>query len=65
MIASIGSNNMLSKMTTLNNNVTARTGMSEEAKESMSERMAEAQTTTKEAKTQNPTNLGNNIDRRI
>ncbi|MDR3543200.1 MAG: hypothetical protein P4L69_19890 [Desulfosporosinus sp.] len=65
MIASIGTNSMLSKMTTLNNNVTAKTGMSEEAKESIGERMAEAQPSTKEAKTQNPTNLGNKIDRRI
>ncbi|HUX47292.1 MAG TPA: hypothetical protein VMV58_04700 [Desulfosporosinus sp.] len=68
MIASIGSNSMLSKMTSLNHNAMARTGMGEEAKESMSERMAEAKpqpSSAKAAKTQNPTNLGNKIDRLV
>ncbi|MDR3584946.1 MAG: hypothetical protein P4L59_06420 [Desulfosporosinus sp.] len=64
MIASIGSNSMLSKMTSLNHNVMAKMGISEEAKESKSERMAEAQpSSAKAAKTQNPTNLGAKIDR--
>lgn len=66
MIASIGSN-MLPRMTLLNQNATARTGTSEEAKESISERMAEAQphSSAKAAKTPNPPNLGNKIDRLV
>lgn len=64
MISSIGSSSMLPKMTLPNHNVTARTGTSEEAKESPSERMAEAQSSSaKTTKTQNPTYLGNKIDR--
>lgn len=68
MIASISSNSMLPKMTLPNHSVTARTGMSEEAKESISERMTEAQaqhSSVKAAKTHNPTNLGNKIDRLV
>ena len=66
MISSISSNSMLPSITALHKNVTVRTGMSEEAKESPSERMAEAQSSSvKAAKTQNPTNLGNKIDRLI
>ncbi|WP_407307044.1 hypothetical protein [Desulfosporosinus sp. SB140] len=66
MIASIGSTSMLPKMTLVNQNVTARTGTSEEAKESMSERISEAQSSSAKAtKSQNPTYLGNKIDRLV
>ncbi|MDQ7097080.1 hypothetical protein REC12_26135 [Desulfosporosinus sp. PR] len=64
MIASIGSNHMLSKMTLVNQNVMAKKGTSEEAKESMSEKIAETQSlSAKATKIKNPTYLGNKIDR--
>lgn len=63
MITGISSNCMLPRMAMVNQNVPARTGASEEAKESMSERIAEAQSTSaKAANTPIPSHLGNKID---
>lgn len=65
MITGIGSNSMLPRMAMVNQSVPARTGASEEARESISERMAEAQSQSTSAKTANmssPSHLGNKID---
>ncbi|OLN32582.1 hypothetical protein [Desulfosporosinus metallidurans] len=66
MITAIGGSGLLPSMTTINHSVRAtKMSMGEEAKESMSERLAEAQQTSsaKGTKSQNPTNLGNKFDK--
>ncbi|WP_088188460.1 hypothetical protein [Desulfosporosinus sp. FKA] len=63
MITGISNNSMLPRMAMVNHNVPARTGASEEASESMSERLAEAQSSSaKAANMPSPSHLGNKID---
>ncbi|AFM43059.1 hypothetical protein Desaci_4200 [Desulfosporosinus acidiphilus SJ4] len=63
MITGISSNSMLPRMAMVNQNVAVRTGASEEAKESMSERIAEARSSSaKPANMPSPSHLGNKID---
>ena len=65
-MTAIGGSRMLPRMTTINHSVRAtKMSMSEEAKEGMGERLAEAQHTSsaKGTKSLIPANLGNRFDK--
>ena len=65
-MTAIGARSMLPSMTAINHTARAtKMSMSEEAKEGMSERLAEAQPSAKGTKSLNSANLGNRFDKLV